>query len=94
MADDKLFSYLPDEYTFERMKNDEDPGFENYEEFYDYNKSIIINLSKKEKDWLIFMCNKMKKNVLKLVDEESCVEFYAYCFYYNKKKELCIMNPR
>ena len=86
-----------DEYTFERMINMSDvdaEDTESYEEFIEWNVNCLSELSDARKAWLIELCKGINSNYIKLVDEESCAEMTASNIYFNKKKNLCIVNPR
>lgn len=90
-----LYDYIISEYTFERIIDyNDDYKNTTYEEFLNFNKECINLLSHNEKEWLTTLCNKINNNQICLVDEESCVEWEAYCFYYNKNKQLCLIHPR
>ena len=93
----ELTKFIIDKYTFKRLidlnKIHKYP-FDTYSNFYDHNMRCISDLTDANKEWLLTLCNKMKNRMISLVDEESCVEFEAYEFYFNPEKKLCITNPR
>jgi hypothetical protein len=93
----ELVLFIVDKDTFERMRsyNDEiNKHFKNYDTFKGHNIECLNKLSSDEILWLKKMCEMFKDKKIKLVDEESCVEFTAHCFYFNHEKKLCITNPR
>jgi hypothetical protein len=93
----KLTTFIIDKDTFQRLVNlnriKESP-FDSYSNFYDHNMKCIGDLIDSDREWLLTLCNKMHSKMINLVDEESCVEFQAYAFYFNAEKKLCITNPR
>ena len=93
----KLTTYIISEYTFKRLVNLAEIHkypFDTYSNFYDHNMKCIGDLIDSDREWLLTLCNKMHCKMINLVDEESCVEFEAYAFYFNADKKLCITNPR
>ena len=90
-----LINMIVDKGTFERMQyQNKDLKFENYDTFKEHNIKCLDEMNTEQILWMRTMCEMIKKNKIKLVDEESCVEFTAYGFYFNNKKKLCIINPR
>jgi len=70
-------------------------NFENeWDAFLDWNTTCINELSAEDRACLSTLCKMIRHNNVKLVDMESCSEFQAFAFYYNEKKQLCLVNPR
>jgi hypothetical protein len=93
----ELIPFIVQKYTFERMQsyNDEiKKHFKNYDTFKGHNIECLNKLSSDEILWLKTFCKMLKDKKINIVDEESCVEFWAYGFYFNHEKKLCIINPR
>jgi hypothetical protein len=65
-----------------------------YEEFIAWNVECINDLSYEDTVWLTGLCQRMKAELLKLQDMESCAQFEADGFFFNDKKKLIIVNPR
>jgi hypothetical protein len=65
-----------------------------YAEFYDWNLTCICDMTNAERDWLHGLCVRLKNKDVKLMDLESCITFTAFAFFFDKKKKLCIVNPR
>ena len=83
--------------AFGRMVDiNEDFGYEedDKDKFIKYNKNIIKKLSKDDINFLLLLIKKIKKEEVELCDEESCISFVAYTFYYNKEGKLVIVNER
>ena len=92
---DYLINMIVDEGTFERMQyHNDDVKFEDYETFKEHNIKCLDEMNTDQIIWMRTLCEMIKNNKIKLVDEESCVEFTAYGFYFDYKKNLCIINPR
>jgi hypothetical protein len=92
---DDLINMIVDEETFERMLyHNDDIKFENYETFLEHNIKCLDEMTTDQIIWMRTLREMIKNKKIKLVDEESCVEFTAYGFYFNYKKNLCIINPR
>lgn len=89
-----IIDNIIDESTFDRMRNFGYTDFSDYDNFHRFCVDCITDLSRSERIWLNVLCNKINDGMINLVDEESCVEFTACSFYFNKNKELCIVNPR
>jgi hypothetical protein len=92
---DLIYSSIASKYTFDRKKDDDGRfSFETYDEFVTFNKNCINEQTDESKIWLYKLCQMIKGGKINLVDEESCVEFEADTFYFNMKKQICIVNPR
>lgn len=84
-----------DEYSFERMKMmDDECEFDDYEHFLTHNKECVENLSIKECDFLIYLCEKIINKEILTTDEEDFGEWSASGIYFNIDKKLVIMHPR
>ena len=91
----KFDSFLPSEYDYERMQGMN----EKYEDmpYYDFiiwNHECLRNMTVEDRVSLVWLCKKMKSNTINLVDMESCCEFNADGFYFDKDSKLCITNSR
>lgn len=92
---DDLINMIVHEYTFERMQdNNDDIKFENYETFKEFNIKCLNEMNTDQILWLRTMCEMIKNKKINMVDEEYCGEWYAYAFYFNNKKTLCLVHPR
>ena len=92
---DDLISMIVDDGTFERMQYQNDKiKFKDYNTFKEHNIKCLDEMTTEQIIWMRTLCDMIKQNKIKLVDEESCVEFTAYGFYFDYKKNLCIINPR
>jgi hypothetical protein len=91
----KIDSFLPDEYEYERMQginaNYEDMT---YYDFVIWNHECLRNMTVEDRISLVWLCKKIKNNTINLVDMESCCEFTASGFYFDKNANICITNPR
>jgi hypothetical protein len=88
--------FLINEYTFERMLDNDNQDFNgmSYEEFLQMNIDHINTLSPEDHSWTLGLCTRISKSGIQLMDEESCVNFQASNIYFDKNKRLCIVNPR
>lgn len=87
--------FIPCESMFERMSNYNE-NYENisYNEFYQWNIRYINELSAEDYSWIVGLCERIIRNKINLVDEESCVEFSACGIYFDFKGNLCILNHK
>lgn len=90
----EIIDNIIDESIFDRMYKLGHTDFTNYDTFHRFCVDCITDLPRSDRIWLNVLCNKINDGMINLVDEESCVEFTACSFYFNKNKTLCIVNPR
>ena len=92
---DDIIDMIVHEGAFDRMQDLNDKlKFENYETFKKFNIECLNEMNTDQILWLRTMCEMIKNNKIKMVDEECCGEWEAYAFYFNNKKKLCIVHPR
>jgi hypothetical protein len=92
----EIMSFVVDSYDFERMAGSEDSGVSvsNYTDFLAWNTQCLMKLPPDELLWVQGLCERIKKNKIRLMDMEPCSAFVASGLFYDKKKNLCIVNPR
>jgi len=91
----KFDSFLPDEYEYERMQGmNENYENENYYDFTIWNYECLRNMTVEDRVSLMWLCKKIKNNMINLLDMESCCEFTASGFYFDKDANICITNSR
>jgi hypothetical protein len=93
----EIMSYLPDQHDFQRMtefrcKNVD--TIQSYQEFLSWNQKCINYLTQDERNWVLGLCQKIKRYKISLMDLESTAVFDAFKIYYCQNKNLCIVNPR
>ena len=93
----EIMTYLPDADDFRRMtefrcKNVD--TIHSYHDFLAWTQRCITDLSQDERNWVLGLCQRIKKYKVSLMDLESCTIFDASMIYYCQNKELCIVNPR
>jgi hypothetical protein len=91
-----IMSFVVDSYDFERMVDSEYSGVSasNYTDFLAWNTQCLTELTADERLWVQSLCERIKKNKIRLMDMEPCSAFVASGLFYDKKKNLCIVNPR
>ena len=89
-----ISKYLVKMDTFERMQNYGDYDCPSFEEFQAWNLQCIADLDAEDRVWITGLCKRISKRALKLMDEETCSAHTAYWFYFDKDKNVCIVNPR
>lgn len=100
LYDIQLSNYIVEKADFLRMQIDVTghpvPWFEDmdYDEFLQWNKECICELSNEDDAWLVGLCGRMKNQRIMLQDMESCVQFVADSFYFDRNKNIVIVNPR
>ena len=91
---DDIKKCIVNEYTYDRMKNmSDDCPWDSYNEFYDWNVKCLQE-SQDDAIWLYSFCKRLANNKVQLMDEESCVAFTAYGFFYDHNKSIVLVNPR
>lgn len=65
-----------------------------YAAFEKWNRKCLEGLSTTELNHLVWVSDKMLKNSLKLMDEETGACFHAAAFFFDEDKNLVITNPR
>jgi hypothetical protein len=93
----EIMTYLPDVDDFQRMtefgcKNVD--NIQSYNDFLAWNQRCINDLTQDERNWVLGLCQKIKKYKISLMDLESTAVFDACNIYYCQNKNLCIVNPR
>jgi hypothetical protein len=68
--------------------------FESYQEFRKWNEQCIKDLSEDDRTWIEGLCKRMVKETIFLMDEECCEAMPATNLYFDKDKNVCIVNPR
>lgn len=94
---DTLANFIVDNSTFERMISYDDKNSWNdmtYADFILWNTKCFEELETDYQDDVLRICSSIKRKFIKLVDEENCCEMTACSIYFNKNKQLCIVNPR
>lgn len=86
--------YLVNDDTFKRRQDYGDYECPSFEEFHAWNLQCIADLDMEDSAWLTGLCKRISKKALSIMDEESCSVFRAYGFYFDKNKNICIVNPR
>jgi hypothetical protein len=94
---DTLAEFIVDDSTFERMLLYDDRNEWNnmtYAGFILWNTKCFEELEADHRQDVLRICSSIKRQFIKLVDEENCCEMSACSIYFNKNKQLCIVNPR
>lgn len=58
--------------------------------FFKYNKTCLLKMSKADIDFLDILCNKIKDNKIFTTDMDNFVEWRANVIYFNKLEQLVI----
>ena len=93
----EIMAYLPHDDDFRRMKSYNCKNvdtIQSYQDFLSWNQKCINDLSQDERNWVLGLCQKMKKYKISHMDLESCAVFDVYMIYYCQNKNLCIVDPR
>jgi len=88
-----MFVVDANDYTRMQLCNEIDDSV-TYSRFLDWNRRCLENQGYVELNWLLELCDRIKKNRIQLMDLESCAAFSASGIYYNDDGQLCIVNPR
>lgn len=93
----EIMNYRPNEQDFQRMKSHKCQNVDtiaSYQDFLAWNEKCITELSQDERNWVLGLCQRMKRYKITHMDLESCAVFDAFVMYYCQEKNLCIVNPR
>lgn len=93
----EIMTFIPDADDFQRMKSHDCQNvhtIRSYQDFLAWNEKCIKELSQDERNWVLGLCQKIKKYKISLMDLESCAVFDAFKIYYCQNKNLCIASPR
>lgn len=93
----EIMAYLPHDDDFRRMKSYNCKNvdtIQSYQDFLSWNQKCINDLSQDERNWVLGLCQKIKRYKISLMDLESTAVFDAFKIYYCQNKNLCIVNPR
>jgi hypothetical protein len=94
---DTLVKFIVDAVVFERMARfnpEKDWEDKTYAEFILWNAKCFEELEEDCQQDILRICKSIGRQFIRLVDEEHCCEFTACSVYFNKNKQLCIVNPR
>ena len=97
LGTDTFIGFIIDTYDYERMLATECSSIDRtrtYAQFIEWNRKCIDELVDAERNFLLQLCNKINTNKISLMDLESCAVFKAHKIYYDRRKNLCIVNPR
>ena len=89
-----ISKYLVNEYTFERMQRYGDYESPSFKEFMAWNLKCIADLNDEDRLWVTGLCKRISKRAIFLMDEEYASANDATNIYFDKNKNVCIMNPR
>lgn len=90
-----FMAWLPLDYDFERMANNNDDYADmSYEQFVEWNRERFNESSEADRALLSQLCTSIMNGRFTLMDLESCVEFNAHGVYFNTEKKICIYNQR
>ena len=91
-----LKKYLPDEETYQRIKDSKPNGFidYSYDHFMQFNKDCINKLSEDMLTWILKLCTHIHEDCITLMDTETAAQFKACGIFFNAERKLCIWNPR
>lgn len=92
-----IMSFVVKKCEYDRMIDQECEGCDldmSYEDFLDWNAVCVNLLSSKERDVILGLCELIRNKKVRLMDLENCSTFGAHAIYFDKKKKLCIVNPR
>jgi len=94
---DTLAKFIVDHSIFERIVRFNHEKVWNdttYAEFILWNSKCFEELEEDYQQDVLRICKSIGRQFIRLVDEEHCCEFTACSVYFNKNKQLCIVNPR
>jgi hypothetical protein len=88
-------NYLINADQFARMRRYESIiEFDSYTTFEAWNIECVNALSMGDRQVLQAIVTMLTKDSLNIVVMNTCTEWSAGGFYYNKKKQLCLVHPR
>ena len=70
-------------------------GFaDDYDEFYNWNKSCLEKMSYEDQIWVWGLCKRLGSSNVGMMDMEDCGIWTADQFFFDKNKKLCVVHPR
>ena len=97
VSTDTILAFIVNVYDYERMIGMDCYSIDKtktYSQFIEWNRKCIDELVDAERDFLLQLCNKINMKEISLMDLESCAVFKADKIYYDRRKNICIVNPR
>jgi len=89
-----IMNYLISADEFDRMRRYESIiEFDSYTAFEAWNIECVNALSEADRQVLQAIVSMLTKNSLNIVIMNTCTEWSAGGFYYNKQKKLCLVHP-
>jgi len=92
-----IIAYVVPSNDYERMVAYECSAIDttkSYAEFLDWNQRCLNAMTDADITWLMGLCTRLKRKTVRLMDMEPCSVFTADAIYFDKEKNLCIVNPR
>lgn len=90
-----ISKYLVSDYTFERMQSYGDyDEFPTFDTFMEWNLQCITDMDEEDRVWVTGLCKRISKKAISMMDEEYASAHNVYYFYFNKKKDVCVVCPR
>ena len=86
---------LVDEEMFERMRDyNADYAEMTFDKFSEWNKACVVTLSEDDRIFVTGLCKRIRQNKLSMMDGEGCGIFNASGIFFDKKMNVCVVNPR
>lgn len=86
-----------DEHVFNRIRDygyaDRFP-FKVYKEFMEWQEKCLNEMSGDDYNWITGLCRRIRNRKVRLMDEETCVDFEAGIMYFDPDRKIVIINPR
>jgi len=92
-----LVDILPDEYDFDRMKQNGDIAFiqnMDYPAFVKHNHNISDSLSKKEREFCINFVDRLYSGMVKSLDMDTPHLAEVNNLFFGENGELVVVSPR
>jgi hypothetical protein len=85
------------EYVFNRIRDygyADRFAFKTYKEFMEWQQKCLAEMSGDDYNWISGLCRRIRNGKIRLMDEETCVDFEAGIMYFDANRNIVIINPR
>ena len=90
-------SQIIDEHVFKRIRDygygDGFP-FKTYKEFMEWQEKCLAEMSGDDCTWIRGLCSRVSNGKVRLMDEDTCVDYQADMIYFDVDRKVVIMNSR
>jgi len=86
-----------DEDTFNRIRDygyEDRFTFKTFKDFMEWQDKCLVEMPSDDYNWIRGLCGRVRNGKVRLMDEETCVDFRADMIYFDVDRKVVIMNSR